>query len=83
MVDTDLLSCWPNVAEVPPIGTSISHGSDVRARSMHTTLDNSRCAFVFVWVKYTYWIIVVGQARSWRSYHTVISVDFALPRVWR
>jgi len=57
VLDTDLLSCWPNVAEVPPMGTSISHGTDIRARSMHSTLDNARFAFVFVWVKYAYWII--------------------------
>ena len=52
MLDTDILSCWPNVNAVPPKGTSISHGNDIRARSMSTALDNARFPFLVVWVKY-------------------------------
>ena len=29
MLDTDLLSCWPNVTAVLPKGTAISHGNDI------------------------------------------------------
>ena len=59
MLDTDLLSCWPNVTAVPPKDTSICHGNDIRARSMRNAIDNARFPFVVVWVKYAYWIIGV------------------------
>ena len=50
MLNTDLLSCWTNVTAVPPKGSAISHGNDIRARSMRTALDNARFPFVVVWV---------------------------------
>jgi len=59
VLDTDLLSCWPNVTAVLPKGTAISHGNDIRARSMRTALDIARFLFAVVWIKYVYWIIGV------------------------
>ena len=43
MLETDLLSCWPNMTVVPPKGTSICHGNDSRARSMRTALILPGC----------------------------------------
>lgn len=59
MLETDFLSCWPNMTVVPPKGTSICHGNDSRARSMRTALDIAGLPCVVVWVKYAYWVIGV------------------------